>query len=182
MTLADMARTWPDQEWWLALNSGLPIEGYLPAWFIGQLTAGIAPIPGEAPPQGAPPPAQAAVSGSTVPPMPDGEQALTPAPLAAGHGVPPAPPVQAAMHPGTAPDDALSVTMRDVLAAPAHEAAPPAHDAAPPVPKAAPLPDAVPPPPPPPQAVPMPAPAPEPVSPLPPVASPESAPRCRTRP
>jgi hypothetical protein len=68
MTLADMARTWPDQEWWLALNSGLPIEGYLPAWFIGQLTAGIAPIPGEAPPQDAPPPAQAAVSGSTVPP------------------------------------------------------------------------------------------------------------------
>jgi hypothetical protein len=166
MTLADMARTWPDQEWWLALNSGLPIEGYLPAWFIGQLTAGIAPIPGEASPQDAAPPAQAAVSGNTVPPMPDGEQALTPAPLAAGHGVPPAPPGQAGMHPGTAPDDALSVTMRDVLAAPAH-------DAAPPVPEAAPLPDAVPPPP---QAVPAPAPEPEPVSPLPPVPSPESAP------
>ena len=46
MTLSDMARQWPDQEWWLALNSGLPIEGYLPAWFIGQLT-GIAPVPGE---------------------------------------------------------------------------------------------------------------------------------------
>ncbi|MFL6055030.1 MAG: SseB family protein, partial [Actinoallomurus sp.] len=27
-------------EWWLAVNSGLPIEGYLPAWFIGQITAG----------------------------------------------------------------------------------------------------------------------------------------------
>jgi hypothetical protein len=60
MTLADMARQWPDQEWWLALNSGLPIEGYLPAWFIGQLTAGIAPIPGESSPQDAstPPPIQ----------------------------------------------------------------------------------------------------------------------------
>lgn len=58
MTLADMARQWPDQEWWLALNSGLPIEGYLPAWFIGQLTAGIAPMPGESSPQEAstPPP------------------------------------------------------------------------------------------------------------------------------
>lgn len=38
MTLADMARAWPDQEWWLAVNSGLPIEAYLPAWFIAQLT------------------------------------------------------------------------------------------------------------------------------------------------
>jgi hypothetical protein len=40
MSMAEMARTWPDSEWWLAVNSGLPIEGYLPAWFMGQITAG----------------------------------------------------------------------------------------------------------------------------------------------
>jgi hypothetical protein len=73
MALADMARTWPDQEWWLALNSGLPIEGYLPAWFIGQLTAGIAPVPGEAPQQDAAPPAAApGAKHAAPPPMPEG--------------------------------------------------------------------------------------------------------------
>lgn len=40
MSMVEMARTWPDSEWWLAVNSGLPIEGYLPAWFVGQITAG----------------------------------------------------------------------------------------------------------------------------------------------
>ncbi len=45
ITMADMARGWPDPEWWLAINSGLPIEGYLPAWFVAQLTSGAAPAP-----------------------------------------------------------------------------------------------------------------------------------------
>ena len=76
MTLADMARTWPDQEWWLALNSGLPIEGYLPAWFIGQLTAGIAPVPGEAPPQDAAQPASVPQAAHAHPPFPDGVPSL----------------------------------------------------------------------------------------------------------
>ncbi|GAA4632387.1 hypothetical protein GCM10023196_065620 [Actinoallomurus vinaceus] len=43
MPLAEMANTWPDTDWWLAVNSGLPIEGYLPAWFVGQLTANLPP-------------------------------------------------------------------------------------------------------------------------------------------
>ncbi|GAB3964976.1 hypothetical protein GCM10029978_026680 [Actinoallomurus acanthiterrae] len=43
MPLAEMANTWPDSDWWLAVNSGLPIEGYLPAWFVGQLTANLPP-------------------------------------------------------------------------------------------------------------------------------------------
>ena len=30
-------------EWWLAVNPGLPIEGYLPAWFVAQLSAGRRP-------------------------------------------------------------------------------------------------------------------------------------------
>ncbi|GAB2810607.1 hypothetical protein GCM10027176_14040 [Actinoallomurus bryophytorum] len=189
MTLADMARTWPDQEWWLALNSGLPIEGYLPAWFIGQLTAGIAPIPGESPPQDVPPPAAETGSLHAAPPLPDGEQAQTPPPLASDHGVPPAPPGEEVPHPGTASDDLLSVTMRDVPPLRAHDGAvppPPAHDGASLVPEAAPLPDAVPPPPPQavpvppapmaPVPVPVPAPVAEPVSPLPPLPSPEAAP------
>ncbi len=112
MTLSDMARTWPDQEWWLALNSGLPIEGYLPAWFIGQLTAGIAPIPGESPSPSSPAP-EAVPAGTAPPPdavRPEGvaggpaldprpadrpEQAL---PDAAPPPAPPLPPAPEATH------------------------------------------------------------------------------------
>ncbi|MCO6007052.1 SseB family protein [Actinoallomurus purpureus] len=43
MSLAEVARSWPNPEWWLAVNSGLPIEGYLPAWFIGEITSGRPP-------------------------------------------------------------------------------------------------------------------------------------------
>src|SRR6185369_6872533 len=35
---AELANTWPNLEWWLAVNPGLPIEGYLPAWFVAQLS------------------------------------------------------------------------------------------------------------------------------------------------
>ena len=34
-----LAERWPNYEWWLAINPGLPIEAYLPSWFIAQLTA-----------------------------------------------------------------------------------------------------------------------------------------------
>ena len=34
MAYADLAGAWPNPEWWLAINPGLPIEGYLPAWSI----------------------------------------------------------------------------------------------------------------------------------------------------
>ena len=37
---AELAGSWPDDEWWLAINPGLPIEGYLPAWFVSQLSRG----------------------------------------------------------------------------------------------------------------------------------------------
>ena len=30
----ELADTWPNHEWWLAVNPGLPIEGYLPPWFV----------------------------------------------------------------------------------------------------------------------------------------------------
>jgi hypothetical protein len=32
-----LAERWPNHEWWLAVNPGLPIEGYLPSWFIAHL-------------------------------------------------------------------------------------------------------------------------------------------------
>jgi hypothetical protein len=87
MSLGDMARSWPDQEWWLALDSGLPIEGYLPAWFIGQLTAGIAPV--EPAPEVSPVPEPVPMH-ETAPPH-DGPAPIGGAPPV-HEGMPPLPP------------------------------------------------------------------------------------------
>ncbi|MEU4471329.1 SseB family protein [Micromonospora sp. NPDC023888] len=45
---ADLAVGWPNPEWWLAVNPGLPVEGYLPAWFVSQLSRGDVRLPGRA--------------------------------------------------------------------------------------------------------------------------------------
>ncbi|MEU1588771.1 SseB family protein [Micromonospora sp. NPDC005710] len=45
---ADLAANWPNHEWWLAVNPGLPVEGYLPAWFVSQLSRGDVRLPGRA--------------------------------------------------------------------------------------------------------------------------------------
>jgi hypothetical protein len=155
MTLADMARTWPDQEWWLALNSGLPIEGYLPAWFIGQLTAGIAPIPGESSPQDAASPnSPPEVAHDAPPPVPEG------------------PPIQESLENGVRPGVAESEMSHDTVL-----------DGIPPVPPHGPMPDGTPPPAvvPAPQPEAMPSgegmpPLPEPPLPEPPLSEPAPAP------
>ncbi|MBQ1072605.1 SseB family protein [Micromonospora sp. C31] len=46
VSYADLADGWPNHEWWLAVNPGLPIEGYLPAWFVAQLSRGDVRLPG----------------------------------------------------------------------------------------------------------------------------------------
>ncbi|HEX7746338.1 MAG TPA: SseB family protein, partial [Micromonosporaceae bacterium] len=71
MRYADLAAAWPSAEWWLAVNPGLPIEGYLPAWFVAQLARGDSRLPGRepvspAPAQPAPVPA-AVVPAAVVP-------------------------------------------------------------------------------------------------------------------
>lgn len=45
-TYQDLANAWPNREWWLAINPGLPIEGYLPPWFVAQLARGDVRLPG----------------------------------------------------------------------------------------------------------------------------------------
>ncbi len=46
---AELANTWPNLEWWLAVNPGLPVEGYLPAWFVAQLSRGDLRLPTRGP-------------------------------------------------------------------------------------------------------------------------------------
>ncbi|MFG1737809.1 SseB family protein [Micromonospora chalcea] len=43
---SELAAGWPNPEWWLAVNPGLPIEGYLPAWYVAQLSRGDVRLPG----------------------------------------------------------------------------------------------------------------------------------------
>src|SRR5439155_19502049 len=50
LNYADLASSWPNQEWWLAVDPGLPIEAYLPAWFVGQAADGEVKLPGRATP------------------------------------------------------------------------------------------------------------------------------------
>src|SRR5689334_9728704 len=42
----DLAMSWPNVDWWLAVNPGLPVEGYLPSWFVTQISRGDVRLPG----------------------------------------------------------------------------------------------------------------------------------------
>ncbi|WP_112136454.1 SseB family protein [Glycomyces dulcitolivorans] len=54
VTFQSLAEAWPDEEWWLAVNPGLPIEGYLPAWFVSQVAQGMTTVPSDPAPAPAP--------------------------------------------------------------------------------------------------------------------------------
>ena len=69
----DLASAWPNHEWWLAANPGLPIEGYLPPWFVSQLARGDVRIPGRnqtgsgvSRPSSAPPAPEVQTTGSAA--------------------------------------------------------------------------------------------------------------------
>ncbi|MGE5830588.1 MAG: SseB family protein [Micromonosporaceae bacterium] len=78
----ELAADWPNFEWWLAINPGLPIEAYLPSWFVSQLNRGEVRLPGRAARPGATrvqSDLAAAVSGRARVSAP-GARASTPAP------------------------------------------------------------------------------------------------------
>jgi hypothetical protein len=110
---SELANTWPNLEWWLAVNPGLPIEGYLPAWFVAQLARGDLRLPTRGPGREAHTTSKiqelgaAALAASRV----GGESAVggptyEPEPVAAAAvpsaaGAPPAPPAPVSAPPGS---------------------------------------------------------------------------------
>jgi hypothetical protein len=46
MRYDELAEAWPNTDWWLAVNPGLPIEAYLPSWFVTQVNRGDVRLPG----------------------------------------------------------------------------------------------------------------------------------------
>ena len=83
LKFAEIAETWPDPQWWLLVDEGLPIQGHLPSWFVTQLAAGDArPPTAGLPPRDAQPAA-----------LQPGDEPV-PALLAAPTNAPPAPTAQ----------------------------------------------------------------------------------------
>ena len=99
MGYTDLANAWPNLEWWLAVNPGLPIEGYLPAWFVTQLSRGDVRLPGrsmaararlEKAESAARARATAVVPGRVAPPAAEPTSpapgSMSPSPAGAGYG------------------------------------------------------------------------------------------------
>jgi hypothetical protein len=100
----ELANTWPNLEWWLAVNPGLPIEGYLPAWFVAQLARGDLRLPARGPNRDA---AAIEASGGADPQSTGSATAAAPAaaaatPAPAGAVPAAAPPAPAAAPPAPA--------------------------------------------------------------------------------
>ncbi|GIH12424.1 SseB family protein [Rugosimonospora africana] len=83
----DLAAAWPNQDWWLAINPGLPVEGYLPAWFVAQLARGDVRLPGRT--LGARARVEAAARVRGVAPVGDPADGGGPPPLASRPGTAP---------------------------------------------------------------------------------------------
>ncbi len=82
-----LADEWPDPNWWLAVNPGLPIEGYLPAWFVEQVANGNSVLPETEAAPAAPPaasPQHSAVAASRREP----QAPSAPSPGGTGGGLP----------------------------------------------------------------------------------------------
>ncbi|MFC7529459.1 SseB family protein [Actinoplanes sp. GCM10030250] len=119
---AELANTWPNLEWWLAVNPGLPIEGYLPAWFVAQLARGDLRLPTRGPGREAQggsriqelgAAALAASRGSDAPggPTYDGVPPGAPSPITSGAGRGPTPGQTSftpAVHSGNTPASPMS--------------------------------------------------------------------------
>ncbi|MCC3763754.1 SseB family protein [Glycomyces sp. TRM65418] len=105
VSFASLAESWPDEEWWLAVNPGLPIEGYLPAWFVAQVAQGMTTVPVDPAPEPEPGPDPYGQQGGTFSsvsqhsPFTEGQSdpfanPMAPAPAPRqGSFMPPAPPV-----------------------------------------------------------------------------------------
>jgi hypothetical protein len=113
VSFASLAESWPDEEWWLAVNPGLPIEGYLPAWFVAQVAQGMTTVPSDPVPEPEPGPDPYGQQGGTfssvsqASPFPEAQSSpfnegqsdpfanpMAPAPAPRqGSFMPPAPPV-----------------------------------------------------------------------------------------
>ncbi len=113
---AELANTWPNLEWWLAVNPGLPIEGYLPAWFVAQLARGDLRLPTRGPGRepngaskiqelGAAALAASRAGGESAAggPTYDTDPALTGAARSAADGQPPAQATPVSVPPASAP-------------------------------------------------------------------------------
>ncbi|AYF30294.1 hypothetical protein CSH63_23155 [Micromonospora tulbaghiae] len=119
----DLATGWPNPEWWLAVNPGLPIEGYLPAWYVAQLSRGDVRLPGRtmgararlervenatrgarnAVPEAAPRPPAVPVAPAAVTPAPVPHAAVPPAAVPPPVVPPPAVPPPAVPPPAVPP-------------------------------------------------------------------------------
>lgn len=114
LKFSDVAASWPDGGWWLAVNPGLPIEARLSSWFIRQLTEGDPRPPRAGRPAGDRPqqPARHAAPAEQAPTAPlTGVAAAAPSgqvPAAAQQAAAaePQPPAGAKPEPGAAPQSA----------------------------------------------------------------------------
>ncbi|WP_244409152.1 SseB family protein [Stackebrandtia nassauensis] len=83
-----LADAWPDSDWWLAVDPGTPIEGYLPAWFVRQVASGDTHLPDDQAPHSQPP---MYAANDYPPPRTDYPQSAPPSQFGQFEAAPPPP-------------------------------------------------------------------------------------------